>query len=284
MSSKLKAASVSIAVNIALLVSKIVVAIFTGSIGLIAESAHSSFDLIASFLAYFGIKKAEEPSDENHPFGHHKFENLSSILQAFLITGTAFIVIWEAYKKFINPTPVENSWIGIILMAITIPVTLLTSRYLAKAAKKSGGSQALEADSAHFTTDVLGSIAVLTGLTMVHFGLGFGDPLAALCIGIIMLYISIRLIQNSLKVFMDYSPDTATLNKVKRVIEKNPDVKSFHNLKARMAGSHIFLEVHIRVDKNMSIKEAHSISHQLKDRIMRRASQVKHCTIHIEPD
>jgi cation diffusion facilitator family transporter len=284
MSSKLKAASVSISVNVVLLFSKIIVAILTGSIGLIAESAHSLFDLLASFLAYLGIKKAEQPSDDKHHFGHHKFENLSSMLQALLITGTSFIVIWESYHKFLKPTPVENSWLGILLMIITIPVTLLTSRYLSKMAKSSGGSQALEADSAHFFTDVLASVAVLIGLLLVHFGFGYGDPLSALIVGVIMLYISIHLLRTSFKVFMDYGPDAATLKQIEVIIIKDKRIRSYHNLKARMAGSQIFLEFHIRVEKKMHITTAHEISHQLKDRILRKIPQITHCTIHIEPD
>ena len=284
MSIKLRAASVSILVNVSLLITKIIVAVITGSIGLIAESVHSMFDLLASFLAYMGIRKAEEPCDDVHHFGHHKFENLSSLLQALLITGTSLIIIWESYQKFRNPTPIANSWVGIILMLITIPVTLLTSRYLSRIAKEAGGSQALEADSAHFTTDVMGSVAVLLGLTAAHFGLSIGDPIAALIVGLIMLYISIHFVINSFRAFMDCSPDKETIAKIKRIIAREKKVKNFHNLKARVAGSHVLIEFHIRVDKNMKAEEAHHISHALKDNIMRKVPQVKHCTIHIEPD
>ena len=284
MSIKLKAAFTSILVNLSLLITKFIVALLTGSIGLVAESAHSLFDLIASLLAHAGIKKAEEPSDEEHHFGHQKFENLSSLLQALLITGTSFVVIWEAYRKFSHPTPVENSWIGIVLMIVTIPVTILTSKYLARIAKEAGGSSALEADSAHFTTDVMASVAVLLGLIMVHFGFGFADPLSALIVGLIMLYISAHLIIGSFRVFMDYSPDKSTIEKIEKIIAKEKRVKSFHNLKARFAGSYILLEFHIRVRKNMNVAEAHKISHVLKDKIIRKIPQIKHCTIHIEPD
>jgi cation diffusion facilitator family transporter len=284
MSSKLKAASVSILVNVVLLISKIIVATLTGSIGLIAESAHSLFDLIASGLAYFGIKKAEQPSDSRHHYGHHKFENLSSLLQALLITGTACIVIFESYQKLLSPHVIENSEIGIILMIITIPVTFFTSRYLAKIAKKTGGSQALEADSAHFTTDVLGSIAVLLGLLIAKLGYTIGDPLAAMVVGLIMIYISIKLIKDSFVVFMDYSPDEATMKKINKAVKANKDIVNFHNLKARMAGNQIFVDLHIRLKKNMPVEKAHAISHELKRSIMKKVPQVNNVTIHIEPD
>jgi len=243
--------------------------------------------LIASVLAFVGIKLAEEPDDHNHHYGHEKFENLSSLIQALLITGTSFIVMWEAYQKFKNPAPIENSLAGLILMIVTIPITFFTAKYLAKVAKKEGGSQALEADSAHFTTDVLGSIAVLVGLILVHFGFGFGDPLAAFIVGLIMLYISVELMVHSFHVFMDSSPDKETMAKIKRVIDnarKRKAIRSYHKLRARMAGSKIFLEFHIQVEKHLDIVAAHKISSEIKHKIRRAVPQVKDATIHIEPD
>ena len=284
---KLKAASISVGINITLLLSKIFVAIITGSVGLLAEAIHSSFDLIASVLAFIGIRKAEEPDDNTHHYGHEKFENLSSLLQALLITGTSFIVMWEAYHKFKNPTPVENSTIGIILMVVTIPITYLTARYLSRIAKEEGGSQALEADSAHFTTDVLGSIAVLVGLLMVQFGMPWGDALAAFIVGLIMLYISIELGIHSFYVFMDFSPDKTKIAKIKRVLDssrKKKMITSYHKLKARMAGSKILLEFHILVPKKLDITSAHQISSDIKRAIKKAVPEVKEATIHIEPD
>jgi len=283
MGTKSRAAVVSMMVNISLLITKIIVALLTGSIGLLAESAHSLLDLVASVLAYFGIKEAEKPGDDQHHFGHHKFENLSALLQALLLAGTGFIVMWGSYQKFMHPTQIQNSWVGIILMVITIPVAILTSRYLSRKAKESGGSQALEADSAHFTTDVLASIAVLLGLIGAHFGLIIADPIAALAVGIIMLYISIHIIVGAYKVFMDYGPDQKTMLEIKKIISADKRIKNHHSLKARLAGNNIFLEFHIMVNKNMTVKEAHEISHKIKDKLMQKIPEIKHCTIHIEP-
>lgn len=286
MSNKLKAATTSILINVCLLISKITVAIITGSIGLFAESIHSLFDMVASILAYLGIKKAEQPDDPTHHYGHEKYETLSSLLQALLITGTSFIVMWEAYQKFLHPTPIESSELGIILMLITIPVTFFTARYLSRTARKEGGSQALEADSAHFTTDVLGSIAVLIGLVLVRFGLPFGDPLAALIVGLIMLYISIELMIHSFYVFMDFSPDKKKIKIIESVLNKarrEKKIIKYHKLRARMAGSKILLEFHIIVSKNLSVEKAHKISSEIKYTIRKKVPDVKDATIHIEP-
>jgi cation diffusion facilitator family transporter len=284
MGNKLGAASFSIGVNTALLASKIIAAFITNSIGLYAESAHSFFDLVASVLAYLGIRKAEEPSDKTHHFGHdEKFENLSSLLQALLITGTAFVVIFEAYQKFSSPGSVEFSEAGIALMLISIPVTLYTSKYLGDIAKKEGSS-ALAADSAHFTTDVISSVSVLIGLVLVNLGYGFGDPLAAIAVGLIMLYISIELLLKSFFVFMDFSPDKETMTRIKGILVEEKRITRFHKLRARVAGSKILVDVHIHVPHGMPVETAHLISHELETRIIREVPRVKEVNVHIEPD
>lgn len=284
---KLGAAKLSVGVNVALLISKIAVAYLTGSIGLLAESAHSLFDLVASILAYVGIKKAEEPSDKTHHYGHEKFENLSSLLQTALITLTAIIVIFEAYQKLTKPTPVEQSELGIVLMLITIPIAYFTSKYLNDTAQKHGGSSALEADSAHFLTDIAGSIAVLIGLVLVRFGYGFGDPLSALAVACVMLYISYELGFKSFKVFMDFSPDQPTMERIEGVLIEEVDSKRitrYHKLRARLSGSKIWVDAHIQLPRDTHVKKAHNIAHEIKQKIMRRVPEVKEVNIHIEPD
>lgn len=283
MGGKLGAAGVSVMVNTGLLLSKLVVAFITGSIGLYAESVHSLFDLLASALAYLGIRKAEEPSDRTHHFGHEKFENLSSALQALLITGTSFVVIYEAYKKLADPAVVNEPLLGIALMLVSIPVTYYTSRYLARIAAREGSS-ALEADSAHFTTDVLSSVSVLAGLVLVKLGYRIGDPLAAVAVALIMLYISIALLYRSFMVFMDFSPDRETMARIKGVLVAEKRITRFHKLRARIAGSRILVDVHIHLPHGTPIEIAHAISHEIETQILREVPAVKEVSIHIEPD
>jgi cation diffusion facilitator family transporter len=284
MDKKLGAAALSVGVNVTLLASKVIAAYLTGSIGLYAESAHSLFDLLASVLAYLGIKKASEPSDENHHFGHEKFENLSSLLQAMLITGTAAVVIYEAFQRLSGPISVENSEIGIALMVISIPVTYLTSRYLSDTARGEGGSHALEADSAHFLTDVGSSVAVLAGLVFVRLGFPIGDPLAAFMVGVIMFIISAELGARSFVIFMDFSPDKETLGRIKDVLSGEKSITRYHKLRARIAGSRIFVDVHIHFPHDTDIVEAHRVAHQIEADIIRAVPQVKEVSVHMEPD
>jgi cation diffusion facilitator family transporter len=282
MSKKLKAASMSIFANTGLLISKIIVAILTGSVGMLAECLHSGFDLVASFLAFIGIKMAQKPDDEEHSFGHEKYESLSSFLQSALIAATAIFVIFEAYHKLKNPAVVENSLIGIILMIATIPVAIFVSRYLAKIAKQEGGSQALEADSAHFTTDVIASVAVLLGLLCVMLGFPQGDAIGAFVVAVIMLFISFQLIRRTFYVFMDYNPDIDTMKKIRRVIAEFKEVH-YHKLRARRAGTKIFVEFHIQINGKLSVIESHEVAMKIKRKLMRRVPSIKDVTIHVEP-
>jgi cation diffusion facilitator family transporter len=283
MAQKLGAASLSIGVNVALLATKAGAAYITGSMGLLAESAHSLFDLLASVLAYVGIKKADEPSDESHHYGHYKYENLSSLLQGLLITATAAIIMYEAWQKLSAPGNVEFSEVGIVLMLLSIPVTLYTSKYLGNIAKKEGSS-ALEADSAHFTTDVISSVAVLAGLLLVKVGFPAGDPLSAIAVSLVMFYISFEILWKSAVVFMDFAPDKATVERIRQVLEKEKRITRYHKLRARMAGSRILVDVHIHMPPNTPVKIAHMIAHEIKDRIRHKVPDVSEVNIHTEPD
>ncbi len=283
MAKKLGAALTSVAVNVLLLISKLAAAFLTNSISLYAESAHSFFDLLSSLFAYFGIKKAQEPSDRTHHFGHDKFENLSSLLQTLLLAGTASVILFESYQKFLDPTPIKSSEIGLGLMILTIPITYFTSKYLDKVAHDEGSS-ALEADSTHFVTDSLSSIAVLIGLFFMHFGFPIADPIAAAFVGLIMLYLSIDLGVHSFKVFMDFSPDEKTLSKIEKVLASEKRITRFHKLRARLAGKSILVDVHIHVPHQMDIITAHQISHEIENKIIEKVPTVKEVSIHIEPD
>jgi len=284
MGKKLGAARFSMFVNITLLASKIVAAVVTNSIGLYAESAHSLFDLFASVLAYLGIKKADEPSDRTHHYGHDKFETLSSLLQALLITGTAFVVMFEAWQKMSGPSEVELSEVGIVLMLISIPIAWYTSKKLGDTAKEEGGSQALEADSAHFNTDIISSIAVLIGLVLVRLGFAAGDPISAFVVALVMLYISFELLSKSFVVFMDFSPDEVIMSRIEGVLIAENRITRFHKLRARYAGSKIHVDVHIHMPHHTGIKLAHTIAHELKENIIKAVPEVKEVNVHIEPD
>jgi len=282
-SKKLKAASFSIYVNIFLIILKLIVSIMTNSLAILAELFHSLFDMLASVFAYLGIKKAEEPADKTHHFGHEKVENISSLAQTLLIVITSIFIIYEAIKRIYHPQKIETGYLGIIVMLITIAVDFFISKYLHKASSDHG-SVALEADAYHFTTDLWGAISVLVGLFFVYMGFPIFDSIAAIIVALIMLYISYKLGMKAMHALTDGCPDDLIMEKISHTIKNTKGVLSFHKLRVRHAGSKLLVNMDIQVDKKMTIKKAHDVSHRVKERLKKEIRQIKDVTIHIEPE
>lgn len=280
---RLNAAILSIAVNLSMLVLKIAVSLWSGSIGILAEAIHSGFDLVASLMAYHGIKKAMEPSDREHHYGHYKYENLSSLLQSALMALTSFLIIYEAANRITKGAAVRESAYGMGLMVLTIAVAHFTSRYLHKVSVDEGSS-ALEADAYHFTTDVWSALSVLAGLTLVRLGFDIGDPLAAIFVALLMIYVAANLGRRAVSVMLDASPKDAVADAIADVIRRDGRVLSFHKFRARLSGSMIFVDVHIRLARNIHLKRAHAIAHELKRKILASNKAIEDVDIHLEPD
>lgn len=282
-SKKLRAASFSIGVNVFFILLKLIVAIITGSLAIFAELAHSSFDLIASVFAYVGIKKAEEPVDSTHHYGHEKFENISSLAQTVLIVITSLVIIYEAVGRLISPTDIKATEIGLIVMIVTIGVDYRVSKYLHKAGHEHG-SAALEADAYHFTTDLWGAIAVIVGLGFVLAGFPMFDSIAAIAVSIMMLSIAYMLGKKAINALTDVGPSDDVMERVCSIITSTPGVEHFHNLKARHTGRKMLLEMHLQVSSTITVQEGHDISHEVQKKLMQEFPDIKEITIHIEPN
>jgi cation diffusion facilitator family transporter len=279
---KLHAASFSIYVNIFLILMKAAVAVLTGSLAILAEFAHSLFDLAASVFAYVGIKKAHEPADKEHPYGHERFENLSALAQTLLIVITSLLIFHEAANRISHPRKLEATGIGLAAMVVTIVVDYFLSKYLHKSSRQLRSS-ALEADAYHFTTDLWGALAVIVGLVFVKFHFLVFDAVAAIVVAALMLWVSFNLAKKSVNVLMDGSPPPDIMEHIGRIISASPGIVRYHKLKARHAGHRFLVEFHVHVSPEMSVKEAHDIAHEIKTQIMEEINYVKDVTIHIEP-
>lgn len=281
---KLNAAGLSIAVNVSMLVLKIAVAIISGSIGVLAEAIHSGFDLLASGLAYWGIRKAMEPSDSSHHYGHYKFENISSLVQSIFIAITAILIIYEAVANRLLKGAVQiESTYGIGLMALTVGVAHFTSRYLHRVSVEESSS-ALEADAYHFTTDIWSALSVMAGLILVRLGIPAGDPLAATGVALMMLNASACLSRKAVLVLLDTTPGDHVIDAVSAILRGDGRVVSFHKFKARLSGSKIFIDVHIRLGSDIHLKKAHAIAHDIKRKILASNKAIEDVDIHLEPD
>ncbi len=281
---KLGAAKLSIFANVLIIILKLAVAIFTGSLGILADSIHSSLDLVASLFCYLGIRKASEPSDKTHHYGHERFENLSSIIQSILLGITSISIFYEAYAKFTTGNnEVTSSVIGIIVMLLTLVIDFKVSEYLHKKSAQTN-STALEADAFHFTADMYSAVAVIIGLAATALGYPIADIIAAVVVAIIMLYISLNIGKESALVLLDQAPSDEKLNQLSQLISKYPGVLSFHSLRARTAGRKIFVDVSVHLKANLPLVDAHNVAENLENEILEKCPDVKEVVVHMEPE
>ena len=209
---KNKAALSSVIAAIGLTTFKIVIGVLTGSLGILAEAAHSTLDLVAALMTLFAVKIADKPADYEHPYGHGKVENLSALFETLLLLITCAWIIYEAVKRLINPSAVivEVTYWSFIVMTVSIIIDISRSRVLMKTAKKYN-SKALEADALHFSTDVWSSSVVILGLIALLVSrlvprlqfLEHADAISALVVAAIVIWVSIRLGFSTIKALID---------------------------------------------------------------------------------
>ncbi len=281
---KIRAAFVSVAVNLLLILVKGGVGFLSGSIGLIAEAVHSLTDLTASLLAVWGIRRAERPPDLDHAFGHARYENLSSLLQMLIIGIASGILIYESILRIITGFTIDVEWWAFAVMGGSVVIDLATSRYLEKAAGESGGSAALEADSFHFISDMWGAVAVIVGLIFAKLGFPLADPIAAISVAVVISGTAIRSGIKTTGILMDKAPPKAVLDQITEVAASYPQVKKVGKLRARVSGNKVLLDIAVGLDPDISIQEAHTIAHEVGAEIRRQVPQVIDVVVHAEPE
>ncbi len=261
---------------------KLIIGFLTGSLGILSEALHSGLDLVAALITFLAVRIADQPADEDHNYGHGKIENYSALVETILLLITCFWIIYEAIKRLVTgKVEIEVTIWSFIVIITSIIVDISRSRALMKVAKKYN-SQALEADALHFSTDIWSSSVVLIGLVGVSFNFHFADPIAALIVALIVLGVSYRLGKRSFDALIDRAP-AGMAEDIKKIIAGIKEVKTFHDLKVRESGPYKFVDLNIHVESDLSISEAHNISHIVEEAIKNKIPNIQ-VTIHIEPD
>jgi cation diffusion facilitator family transporter len=281
---KRRAAAISITSNVTLIVLKVVAGALTGSIAIITEAVHSSIDLLASVVAYFSVRKADEPADESHPYGHAKVENLAAALEGVLIVVGAGIIIYESVRRLMDVPVIEDIGFGIAVIGLSAAANLVVSTYLYRQARITD-SPALGGDAAHLRTDAFTSLGVLVGLVLVETtGVQELDPIAALTVAGAIIIAGVRILTRSSRVLVDEALPADELEAVREVVERfgAPEVVGFHKLRARRAGSRRYLDLHVQFRPGTTLERAHEVSHQLQREIRGRLRGAD-VLIHLEP-
>jgi cation diffusion facilitator family transporter len=279
MSSKTAAASISIISNTSLVIMKFIAGFLSGSVSVISEAIHSMMDLLAAVIAFFAVRISDNPADEEHPYGHGKFENVSGVIEALLIFIAAIWIIYEAIHKLLIGAPIENASIGIIVMTISAIANFFVSRHLYKVAKRTD-SIALEADALHLKTDIYTSGGVAGGLILIWItGIRIIDPIVAILVALLILRESYELLIRAYKPLLD----TAISDNEIAVIEKciHQSKYTYHDLKSRQSGRQRFIEFHLVMPGDIPLKDAHQKCDEIEELIKSKISHIN-ILIHVE--
>lgn len=268
---------------------KLVVGLASGSLGILAEAAHSGLDLMAALMTFFAVRFSSKPADRQHLYGHGKMENLSALLETALLFVTCVWIIREAcLRLFGREVHVDASVWAFSVMLISIAVDFSRSRMLYRAAKKHK-SQALEADALHFSTDIWSSAVVLVGLLGVKVAAWFpdvgflakADAVAALLVAVIVVIVCGKLGLRSIRELLDTAPE-GLAEKVKSIAESVESVKDCHAVRVRCSGAETFIDAHVSLEGNLSLDRAHHVSDQVEEAV-RQAIPGADVTVHAEP-
>ena len=282
---KERAAAVSIISNTLLIALKLVAGVVTGSIAILTEAIHSAIDLVASVIAFFSVRKAGQPADEDHPYGHDKVENVAAGIEGMLILVGAGVIIYESIRRLAEGSEVESLGFGIAVIGFSAVANLGVSTYLYRQARATE-SPALEGDAAHLRTDAMTSVGVLVGLVLVELtGAEWIDPAAALLVAVAIVVAGVRILNRTSRVLVDEALPQDELDAVAEAVASHgaPELVGFHKLRARRAGSRRYIDMHVQFREGTSLQRAHQISHELQSSITARLRGAD-VLIHLEPE
>lgn len=282
MNKKTATALLSVFSNTTLIILKVVAGLLSGSVSIISEAIHSFMDLLASIVAFFSVRISDAPADERHPYGHGKFENISGVVEALLIFIAAFWIIYEAARKIIEHEPVEKLGLGFAVMIISAVVNIIISRRLYRVARETG-SIALEADALHLKTDVYTSIGVAAGLLLLWItGFHLIDPIIAIFVALLILRESFELFMKAYAPLLDQSLPRKEVEQISGIIERHCSGRmSFHDLRSRKAGNYRYIDFHLNLDPDITVRDAHAICDRIEQDI-RNSVENAEVTIHVE--
>lgn len=274
----------SIIVALAVMGLKFVAWRMTGSVALYSDALESIVNVITAAAALWAIRVSHKPADQGHPFGHHKAEYFSAVLEGVLIVVAALLIIAQVWNTIGDPQPMQQPWEGLAVNGGAAVINAIWAIFLIRFGSKAK-SPALEADGRHIMTDVVTSAGVIVGLVAAVFtGWHVLDPMLALIVALNILYQGWKVTGESLNGLMDKGVDTEEHMHIRDIISANSrGALEVHDLKTRIAGRATFIEFHMVVEAGMTVGESHAICDRIEDALKAEIPSVR-VTIHVEPD
>jgi len=254
---------------------KLVVGITTGSLGILSEAAHSGLDLIAAVVTFFSVRVSDKPADADHQYGHGKVENFSAFIETALLLLTCVWIVYEAVKRlFFHKVEIEPSIAAFVVMFFSIAVDWWRSRRLRRVAMKYD-SQALYADALHFSTDIWSSSVVILGLTLVLLGrmlalpaLQIADPLSALVVACVVVYVSSRLARQTVDALLDAAPP-GVRGRILDEVGRIDGVVEVDRARIRRAGNHYFADLSIGMRRGLTFQKSEQLVQRVTEAVAR---------------
>ncbi len=272
----------SVVVGLTLIAAKLAAWGATDSVALLSTLIDSTLDAIASIVNLFAVHHALQPADHQHRFGHGKAEPLAGLAQSTFIVGSALFLVGEAGKRLFSPEPVSHAPIGIIVMIFSLVLTVALVLFQRLVVRRTG-SLAIGADRLHYTGDLAMNATVIVSLILsAHFGFAWADPLFALAIALFLVYSALTIAWQSFNLLMDREFPDADRKKIGEICVAHPDVIDMHDLRTRSSGLQSFIQLHLELDPEITLRRAHVISDEVEADI-RQAFPAADVIIHQDP-
>lgn len=277
---------VSIMWNVILSFFKLFAGIVAHSGAMISDAIHSASDVLSTVIVILGVKIANRESDTTHPYGHERMECVAALILAIILFATGLgigyngilIIISEDYGHITIPG-------SLALIAAIISIIIKEGMYwYTRGAAKKIDSGALMADAWHHRSDALSSVGSFAGVLGARMGYPVLDPIASVVICAFILKAAFEIFMDSINKMVDTACDKETIEKIKKIILEQDGVIESDQLKTRLFGDKIYVDTEIKVDENLSLKNAHKIAHAVHDAIEEKILKVKHCSVHVNPD
>ncbi|WP_051588948.1 cation diffusion facilitator family transporter [Ruminococcus sp. NK3A76] len=282
----MKVSAVSIAVNIVLSLIKLFAGLFAKSGAMISDAVHSASDVFSTLVVIIGVKLAGKQPDKEHPYGHERMECVASVILAVVLAATGFGIGMSGIEKIITPEEYDLAVPGALALAaavVSVVVKELMFHYTKRAAKQIN-SGALMADAWHHRSDALSSVGSFAGILGARMGAPVLDPLASVIICVFIEKAAVEIFRDAVDKMIDKACDEEQVSQMREVILSTDGVLGIDELKTRLFGSKIYVEVEISMDAAKTLVEAHDTAEAVHDAIESAFPEVKHCMVHVNPD
>lgn len=274
---------IGIFVNVALSAIKIVIGILAASLALVADGIHSLSDLATDAVVLLGLRLGSKEPDQTHQYGHGRAETFSAASVALILTVVGGGMIYYATMA-IARDEVTKPRLVVLIAAI---VSIAAKEWLYRATRKiaiQSHSPALYANAWHHRSDALSSVAVLVGSASLTFGFGHGDQVAAIAVGLMIIWVGVKIIGDCLRELTETAVDSETIDHIQQIINGDSSIRQWHKLRTRRVGREVFLDLHILVDPDLNVTAAHEITERLEKTLDEEIELPINIIIHIEPD